>query len=321
MLRCEGSALKLALYGSFWAALATTQALAVPYASQVRNSTGSTWEFVLNEAADSITVNRNGANPVVIAAPAAGRHTFDMTGFSTFEIEVNKNAPQAWSAISSLTNPFTNYERPRGLAVNAIPSSPYFGTIYVGNVRTNATLAGRSMGDGIYANSADMIGVDFINNFVAVTDANDTTQAKAPGFTVTASATSSPYKLTLDEAGNVIVGDWSDASGGIKWATPSLQYGGLLLGTEGGPAGGVASSVSDEFGPIPLHGSIVSDVIATGSVGNNLVLTALDEDLDAQKSSPNNDGNSLWRWNVGARAVAINRARNRSPPTRCRQPW
>jgi hypothetical protein len=300
MLRRQGCALGILSVGLLCGNFAAP-VLGVPYASQVRNTTGATWEFVLNEAADSITVKRDGANPFVIPAPTAGRQTFDMTGFSTFEIEVNKNTSSGnWTLISDPNNAFTRFERPRGIAINKIPTSPYFGTVYVTNPRTNATASGRAMGDGIYANSADMKGVDLANNFAVVADPNDTTQAKAPGFTVSGSASSSPWKIALDEAGNVIVSDWADASGGIKWASPDLRFGGLILKTESGPTGGVPSDVSDEFGPIPLHGSIVSQVTVTGSVGNNLVVTALDEDLDAQLSSPGNDGNSLWRWNVGA---------------------
>ena len=36
------------------------RASAVPYASGVRNTTGSTWEFVLNEASDNVKMNRTG---------------------------------------------------------------------------------------------------------------------------------------------------------------------------------------------------------------------------------------------------------------------
>src|SRR3972149_18921 len=79
---------------------------AVPYASGIRDVGGGMREFVLNESADSVTVLRDGANPVNLGAIADGRHTFDMTSFSTFSIEVNKNAPTAWTRISDLTNSF-----------------------------------------------------------------------------------------------------------------------------------------------------------------------------------------------------------------------
>ncbi len=325
MLRLQGCGIGLLSVGLLLGGSAVTPVLGVPYASQVRDLGGNMREFVLNEAADSITVLRDGANPVTIAAPIAGRHSFDMTGFSSFEIEVNKNTPAqpfgAWTIISDPANQFSRFERPLGVAINKNAASPYFGTVYVVNPRLTATASLRAMGDGIYANSADLKGVDLANNFAVVADANDITQAKAPGFTVNGSETSSPWRIALDDAGNVIVADFSAASGGIKWASPDLQFGGLILGTEGGPAGGVPSSVSDEFGPIPLHGSIASKVTVTGSVGNNLVVTALDQNLDAQLSSPGNDGNSLWRWNVGAGAAAPSRAKNRSHPTPSTPRW
>src|SRR5262245_54780203 len=105
-------------------ALLPTRSWATPYASQVRNTTGNTWEFVLNEAADNVTVLRNGANAVNLGALTAGRYTFDMTGFSTFNVKVSKSAPVGWTAISDSANLFTNFEQPSDAIVNTIPTSP-----------------------------------------------------------------------------------------------------------------------------------------------------------------------------------------------------
>ncbi|MCO6044807.1 PEP-CTERM sorting domain-containing protein [Aeoliella sp. ICT_H6.2] len=293
---------------------ATSQA--VPYASGIRNTSGSTYEFVLNESADSVVVKRDGGNEVDLGALAAGRHTFDLESFSDYNIEVIKRAPKAWTEITDTeTNGYLNVFRATGIAVNKDPSSPYFGTVYINNPNPTDTADGRPQGDGLYAYTADMIGVDLANNW-AVPDVNDVSMFKAPGFTVDGSTTSSAYRLTLDDSGNVIVGDWSDASGGIKYASPDLTSGGLVLGgweldqngnyiaetPESGPSGGVFSSVSDNFGPIPLHGSIVSQVVVTGSVGVDLTVWAMDEDLDTDLSAGENanDGNSIWRWDVGA---------------------
>lgn len=301
MLRRQGCALGLLSIGLICGKFAAPVS-AVPYASQVRDLGGNMREFVLNEAADLITVNRNGANPVTFTAPAAGRYSFDMTGFSSFDIEVSKNAPVGFSIISDPNSLDTKFARPNSLVVNNNPASPYFGTVYVANANPVTTLGAnaRPTGDGIYALSGDLKGVDLSNNFAVVTNTSDTTQAKAPNFLV-AGSSNSPYRITLDDGGNIIIGDWSDANGGIKWASPDLRYGGLLLKTEGGATvGGTPSDVSDEFGPIPLHGSIVSRVYATGSVGNNLVIQAVDEDMDATFSSPPNDYNSLWKWDVGS---------------------
>ena len=54
-----------------------------------------------------------------------------MTGFSTFDIEVS-NSDAGLDVISDPNNPFTNFTVPSGVAINTIPSSPYFGTVYVG---------------------------------------------------------------------------------------------------------------------------------------------------------------------------------------------
>ncbi len=74
------------------------------------------------------------------------------------------------------------------------------------------------MGDGIYALTADLKGVDLSSNLAVVADPNDTSQAKAPGWTVSGS-TNSAFHISLDAAGNIIAGDWSDPNGGIKYAS------------------------------------------------------------------------------------------------------
>ena len=283
---------------------------ATPYAANVRNTGGNLWEFVLNESADSITVKRNGANPVSFTAPAAGRYTFDMTGFSTFDIEVSKNAPLGWTAISDSANAYTNFTQPNSVAVNTKPNSPFFGTVYVANANPANTAAGRPQGDGIYALTPDLKGVDLTN--FSVPAATDTAQAKHPGFDVAGSVSSSPYRISLDDGGNVIVGDWSDPSGGVKYASRDLTTGGLILGgtdfngtpiADGsgtGPAGGIYSQQTDEFGRLPLHGSSVAKPYVTGTVGSNLTLWTMDEDLDVNLAVPNNDGNSIWKYNIGS---------------------
>jgi hypothetical protein len=272
-----------------------TQAIAtwaVPYASGVRNTGGSTWEFVLNESADNVTVTRDGGNALDLGGLAAGRHMFNMTGFTTFEIKVSKNAAAGWTEISQPSNLFTNFEQPVGLAVNTNPASQFFGTVYVNNARDLPTVSGRTLGDGIYALTADLRGVDLANGFAVVTNPNDTAQAKAPGWTVAVSRNSA-FRMTLDDAGNIIIGDWSDDNGGVKYAAPNLATGGILLMEEEGPTGGVQNSMGQ-----PFHGSIVSKPVVTGSVGNNLVLYAMDEDLP--NPDDGNDGNNVWRWDVGA---------------------
>jgi hypothetical protein len=286
----------IAAFAFFVAACSTLHA--APYASGVRDTGNDVWQFVLNAPADNVTVLRDGGNALNLGALTTGRHTFNMTNFNAFDIVVTDSAPVGWTRISDPANRFTNFEQPTGLAINTDPSSPFFGTIYVNNSRTNATVSGRTMGAGIYPLTADLVGVDLVNNFAPLTNANDTSQAKAPGWTPESGSTS-PWRMTLDAGGNIILGDWSDDFGGIKYANPSLTMGGLVLNEESGPTGGVFSTVSDEFGLIPLHGSIASKPIVTGTLGTDLTVWAMDEDLDSDTEHPGDDGNSIWRWNVG----------------------
>jgi hypothetical protein len=284
--------------------LSADSARAVPYASGIRNTSGSLYEFVLNESADKVVIRRDGGNELTFNNVAAGRQPFDLGAFSTYEIEVTKNAPVGYTLISDTANAYTNYDRPTALAINTNPASDYFGTVYISNNNTSTAGAiARPMGDGIYSMTADLIGVDLSTSDWTVPSADDITQAKAPGFTVTGSS-NSPWKMTMDDAGNLIISDWSDGNGGIKYASPDLTTGGLVLATEGGPTYGVFSGVSDEFGPIPLHGSIVSTPHVTGSLGVDLTVWALDEDVDSGFFSDPDPTlgyrNNLWRWDVGA---------------------
>ncbi len=285
-------------------------ASAVPYASAVRNTGGNMYEFVLNESADSVTINRDGGNPVVLNAPAAGRYSFDLTGFSSFDIQVAKDAPAGWTEISDRSNLFTHFWRPNSVVVNKDPSSPFFGTVYVSHPRDFATsdlygFGARTAGNGIMPMTADLKGVDLANGYAPIADPN-APQAKAPGWTVDQNISSSPWRLSLDDSGNLIAADWSDQSGGIKWASPDLSTGGLVLANEDGVLPLLVNGDGQE-----VHGSIVSKPIVTGSVGVNLTVKAIDEDFDLDHDTftdPDGAGpipaaqyfNSMWKWDVGA---------------------
>ncbi|MEQ8847719.1 hypothetical protein [Botrimarina sp.] len=301
--------MKLRVAASLAFALSTlvpAASTAAPFASGVRNTSGSTYEFVLNEAADSVVITRDGGNALDLGALGAGRHTFDLSGFNSFDITVSRNASPGFTAIDDSANLFTSFERPGGLAINNIPSSPYFGTIYVNQNRSQndagnpiLTGAGREMGNGVYALTADRLGVD-LTNFSVPANANDPSLAKAPGISIDPISSSSMYRMGMDDAGNLVLADWSDTFGGIKWISADLSTGGPLLRTEFGPTGGVESDDSDEFGPLPLHGSVNGEPQVSGVVGQNLVVQAMDEDLDVDlQVTTANDGNSIWRWNVG----------------------
>ncbi|TWT77751.1 hypothetical protein Pla123a_15470 [Posidoniimonas polymericola] len=303
--RCSVAGAILLLLG------ASTPALAVPYASQVINTSGNTWEFVLNEAADSITVLRDSGNAVTLTSPTAGRHTFDMTGFSDFQIQVAKDAAEGWTELSDESNLHTYYQRPTGVVVNQDASSPYFGTVYVSHPQVfqnppTLQLYPRSMGDGIYSLSANLIGVDLANGFAAQTDPDDISLAKVPSnWTVDQNGGSSPWQIALDEAGNLIASDYSNESGGIKYSSPDLVNGGLVLAYETGDR---EAGLPLADGGAELHGSIQSKPSVTGVVGQNLKVWAIDEDLDIDGNTfepvdpcptcGSQDGYSIWRWDV-----------------------
>ena len=159
-----------------------------------------------------------------------------------------------------------------------------------------------------------MKGVNLAGGFTPVASANDTTQAKISGFGVDTADGSSPFRTSLDAGGNVLISDWSDSNGGIKYMSRDLTTGGRVLGgtdasgnpiADGagagtGPSGGVFADQMDQFGRLPLHGSVISAPYSTGTVGHDLTLYTMDEDLDVDLSVPNNDTNSIWRYNVGA---------------------
>jgi len=269
---------------------------AVPYASGVFTVSGNTKEFVLNETADLVTVLRDGANPVSFANPTPGRYQFDMTGFSSYSIQVAKDAPVGFTELSQSSNDnlFTKYFRPNSIAVNKDPASPYFGTVYVNNSVPSATANPvRQQGDGIYALTADLIGVDLTTR-AAIANADDVNLAKRAA-SWTDGGTNSNYQMSLDAAGNLIIGDWSDNSGGIRYMNSDLTSGGLILDIQDGVRPLLLNGSGQE-----IHGSIASKPYTTGSVGNGLTVYAMDEDYDLDGDTVTaSTGNHVWKWNVG----------------------
>lgn len=142
----------------------TPCAVAAPYASAV-TMTDDTVTFILNEAADSVKVvfNEGASTQIIGASPEpAGLKTFSKAGFSSFRIEVEKNAGPGWKSgvlqqISQDSNDMVKFGvGSRGVSVNREPGSgKLLGRIYV-SVGANATSGGRAVTDGIYALNADI---------------------------------------------------------------------------------------------------------------------------------------------------------------------
>jgi hypothetical protein len=295
----------LLVAGLIWSV--TAAAWAVPYAANVRNTGGTNWEFVLNEAASNVTITRDGGNAIDLGAIGVGRHTFNMGGFSTWSIAVTQDTPvAAWSEIGDAeANQFQHFEQPVSVAVNSNPANgAYFGTIYVVNSRENATGSGRDMAEGIYAHTSDRIGVDlFTDNTFTPTLSFDNSWARKPGFTTAVSTSNSPWKIELDDAGNIVIADWTDSNGGVKYTTRDLVSGGALLAGDGGTApnnSGRTGGWKNGSGA-PVHGSIASDFRVEGVIGQaGFKIWAIDEDLqpDLNPDPVSATGNLLWRWDV-----------------------
>lgn len=280
---------------------------AASYASGVRNTGGNNYEFILNEAATNVTINLGGGGSTNLGALAAGRHTFTAAG--AFDIAVASSSAAGFTRLDDDANRFTHFERPGGMAINTNPASPYFGTIYVNQNRSEVsagvpvnTVSGRPMGNGVYSLSADRLGVNLTNWTVPAT-ADDATLAKLPpGIQFSTTSSSSIYRVGMDDGGNLLLSDWTDGFGGLKVMSADLTTGGVLLRGEGGTRPTIPlSDDSDEFGFLPLHGSINGRPNATGTWGVDLSVAAMDEDMDVDLVlNTANDGNSVWRWNVGA---------------------
>ncbi len=271
LLGCVAAAVTLSTAGTV---------MAVPYASAVVQ-TGNTVDFILNETADTVTVLRDGGSALVIAG-TAGAHSFDMTGFSSYSIAVDHSAAAGWvESSSSIANAASlNFERPNAVQVNKNPGSANFGNIYVGNRSTLPAASGRVMGDGIYILNAT--GVNSGGEGL-----NDATAAKNGGGTLVFNASSnSPWRISIGEDDNIYIADWSDATGGVKFMSADGASGGLLLAGAGGPTGGAGN-----------HGSVVSRPVVTGSLGVDLTLWTMDEDLAGSVAAT---GNHVWRYDIGA---------------------
>ncbi len=259
-------------------------AMAVPYASSVTSDGGTGFNFILNEPADLVTVTRDGANPVTFPAAAAGTHNFDMNTFSTYEITVTHSAAAGWAESStSLNNPFLDFQRPQSIAINKNPASSNFGRVYIANAQALPTATGRSGGDGVYILNADATDIDG-------KALNDTSAARTGGGLFSAGwnlTSNGPWRMTVGADDTLFIADWGDQTGGVKTMSPDGTSGAFLLDGDNG------------FQPLPVgqnHGSVVSMPITTGTLGTDLVLYTIDEDLEA---SVVGTGNHIWRYDLG----------------------
>lgn len=179
-------ALVAATLGSF----ACLQTQAVPYASGVTKS-GNTVSFILNQTAASVTVLRNGGNAVTLGT-SPGTLSFDMTGYTSYQIIVTGNTAKVWTQYVPDQANVTGFEYPFGVAVNKVPSSTNFGKVFVSNARALPTGLGRACSDGIYILHADGTAAGFTTGGVSWT------------------GNSAPFKSTVGPDGHLYVSDLSN---------------------------------------------------------------------------------------------------------------
>jgi hypothetical protein len=174
------------------AAMFAAPALATPYASGIQNLGGGTYSFVLNQAADNVTILRPGDTTLNLGPLPAGTHTFSVGAASGFRIYVSSSTPVGWTRISP-ENMDTSFYGPRGVSVNRIPGHPEFGSIYVSNAVAGTTAFGRPTQDGIYKLKADATDAGFYTG----------------GVDWVAAGSSSPFKTTIGPDGHLYVADFS----------------------------------------------------------------------------------------------------------------
>ncbi len=245
-------------------------AMAIPYASGVTQS-GNTVNFVLNQDAVNAWVEFDGgAATLPLGALTKGNHSFDMTGYSSYQIKVLGGGAAGWTKFSNDADNTSKYYSPKGVTVDRNPLSPNFGRIYVSE-GLGGTTAGRTTTAGIYVMDAAQSDV---------TGQGDA--AHTGGVDWTAGGTNSPWRISLNQSNpadtNLYITDWSDVHSGL-WTANTTNFSAPfneLLDNTGRTGSGL---VMENYGAGPgaLHGSVCS-VWVEGSGANRQMFT-LDEDV------------------------------------------
>ena len=95
----------------------------------------------------------------------AGQLSFNMAGYSTYQIKVISRGGAGWSQY--IADGFDrNFYTPIGVSVDKNPSSANFGKVFVSNATTATTAAGRNTPEGIYVLRADGVAAGFGNGGV-----------------------------------------------------------------------------------------------------------------------------------------------------------
>lgn len=311
----------LASVAILFAATFHSSAVGAPYASGVAVN-GTDVSFVLNEPADWLGYQINGGPLTYLDGSARGTKTFALNAANdAFSIVAKKTEsvgytiptggviaggsmglsramPEAgYRLVSDPANPLTRYNVPAAVAVNKNPSSPLFGTVYIGNA-TPATLpasdglpARNLIGGGLYATRADgsdAFGYGDVAMNPRFPNSNWRTFNGGDG-------SISPFTLFIGEDDYVYGSCWTDARGNVYMLEPQLTTSTNVL------------SGFDRPGPPPVnHGSISSSYVEGSVAKGNLVVYTRDEDLTTRKitgSGATYDYNNLWRYEINGDEV------------------
>jgi hypothetical protein len=262
---------------------------AIPYASGVKLE-GGVLTFVLNENAQGVKVIA-GAISKDLGALNKGTIVTNLGISGPFRIEVSNSTAGGWVQTSTDTNILVRFNSPRGVAVNNNPASPYFGRVYVANSAAgNTTGVVRAVGDGIYVLNADQ------------TDAlGQGNTALNGGANFTAGGTSSPYRVTVGEDGNLYICDWSDAAGNLTVVDPNISAGSAKFVLKPLAATAAPGNASIPVGLNNTHGSIAAAVVTGSLAAGNLAVYVVDEDLQTDREATGfTEMNSIWRFDVGS---------------------
>ncbi|MBP7827145.1 MAG: PEP-CTERM sorting domain-containing protein [Verrucomicrobia bacterium] len=136
-------------------------AKAVPYASGFSQS-GTIVSFILNQDADVVEAILDGGAQTLSLGTTAGPLSFDLAGYSTFQVRVVGNEAPGWHQyIADGGASDRNFYIPLGVSIDKNPASPYFGRVYISNAGGGTTAAGRVNPRGIYALRADGVADGF----------------------------------------------------------------------------------------------------------------------------------------------------------------
>ncbi len=272
--------LRIATIGWAVGSLASSTALAVPYASGLSES-GGIVTYVLNENADAITVRRTGDSDLVLAGDdlLKGSHTFPKGVAVSYEVEVRRSADSGWTQTSDDALPQNQFFSPRGVAVNKNPGSEYFGRIYVSEGIGGATADRPQITfEGIYSLAADQSDVLGQGDDAAYGDVDWTTSGN------------SPFRLTVAPDDSLYITDWSDSHSGVWRAPANLDQ------TTAWP-NVLANDNRDSKGLTGNHGSIPA--VWVEGTGTDTKLYTMDEDWpDASGINAEGRGD-VFRYDIG----------------------